>query len=334
MKNSMMSVADAARRIEAGAVLSIAGSEEALSKLPRGKWIGGTSVYFMTDKGGVEDRENVFVTEIEAASDARVRHVEGEDLPMMTMNRFENGMSMILIPAFSKAHTDFALNGAGYAGLFDQPLMGWIAGVHLDDLGTVTPKIFDGGTGKAHEDGAILLHVELPEGKMADIDIVNLFEQDADADEITFAESGFHAKTAMVNGQEVDLAGYIADKGLDTALPLVANYAGAMINVSFQNVDADNGVDFYAPVVSGVSYRLAKSPGAYADVFAQRVTSDGQNEMSCNCILNYLYGEMAGKTTGNCTGPVTFGEVAYILLNQTMVQVKIQSAEASGAQVA
>ncbi|RME83260.1 MAG: hypothetical protein D6785_06920, partial [Planctomycetota bacterium] len=42
---------------------------------------------------------------------------------------------------------------------------------------------------------------------------------------------------------------------------------------------------------------------------------------SCNCILNYLYGKLEGKKTGNITGPMTFGEIAYVLLNQTLVYV-------------
>lgn len=40
MKNMMMSVAEAAAKIEAGATLLLAGAEEALSQLPKGKWIG------------------------------------------------------------------------------------------------------------------------------------------------------------------------------------------------------------------------------------------------------------------------------------------------------
>jgi hypothetical protein len=32
---------------------------------------------------------------------------------------------------------------------------------------------------------------------------------------------------------------------------------------------------------------------------------------------------LAGKQTGAFTGPVTFGEVAYQLLNQTLVYLKI-----------
>ncbi len=45
--------------------------------------------------------------------------------------------------------------------------------------------------------------------------------------------------------------------------------------------------------------------------------------LSCNCILNYQYGELEGRKIPPFTGPVTFGEVAYQLLNQTLVYVEI-----------
>ena len=55
--------------------------------------------------------------------------------------------------------------------------MGWVTGVHLDDLGRVTPKVFDGSRGLVFEDGAMVLHVALRADRVADIDILNLFEQ-------------------------------------------------------------------------------------------------------------------------------------------------------------
>jgi hypothetical protein len=329
----MMSVAEAAKRIEAGAVLMIAGDEAALAKLPKGTWIGGTSVYFVTETGGRQDHDNVFVTEFELAKRGKTRFCTAETLPSLADDRFENGASLILIPAFTEAHQRFALDGAGYQGIFDMPLMGWIAGVALDDIGKVTPKVVDGSTGKIHDNGAILLHVELPAGREAQLDILNLFVQDEECPKILFKNDGFSAQTALIDGQEVNFAQWVIDNKIDTQMPLVANYAGAMINVSFQAVDAEAGkVDFYAPVVEGVEYRLAKSPGAYAEVFGQKAQGDGEKELSCNCILNYLYGELEGKTTGSFTGPATFGEIAYILLNQTMVRLRTAAAEA--AQVA
>ncbi|GGG79951.1 hypothetical protein GCM10011415_31570 [Salipiger pallidus] len=329
MKNAMMSVAEAAARIDDGAVLVIAGSEAALAQLPRGNWIGGTSVYFVTDTGGRMDTENVFVTEIEAATDARPVFYPAKDLPSLTMGRYDNGLSVILIPAFSAAHEAFAIHGAEYPGLFDQPLMGWITGVPLDETGRTTPKVFDGARGEMHADGAMLLHVALPETKMADLDIINLFEPDTGADEITFAHSGFAARRALINGKERDFAAYLAETAIDTRCPLVADYAGAMVNVSVQSVDAKDGVTFYAPVIEGQVYHIAKAPGDYASDFAVRAQGHGAQELSCNCILNYLYGELDTKTTGGFTGPATFGEIAYVLLNQTLVRLDLRAVEAS-----
>lgn len=323
MKNAMMTLAEASARIEQGGFLMVAGDEPVLAKLPKGTWIGGTSVYFVTETGGREDHEMVFVTEFSEAKAAKTRFVPTEQLSSLTDGRFDNGATMILIPAMTEAHQRFALDGAGYADIFGQPLMGWISGVALDDIGKVTPKVFDGSTGQTHDDGAVLLYVEMPDGHMADIDILNLFEQDTDGPRILFTQDGFGATTALVNGKEVNLAKWIEENNIDTQLPLVANYAGAMINVSFQAVDVKAGtVAFYAPVVEGVEYRLARGFGAYADTFAARATGDGAQELSCNCILNYLYGELEGKTTGSFTGPATFGEIAYILLNQTMVRLR------------
>ena len=40
-------------------------------------------------------------------------------------------------------------------------------------------------------------------------------------------------------------------------------------------------------------------------------------------MLNYVYGELENKHTGSLTGPMTFGEIAFQLLNQTLVYVTL-----------
>ena len=57
--------------------------------------------------------------------------------------------------------------------------------------------------------------------------------------------------------------------------------------------------------------RKREEVGAHAPVF------------SCNCILNYLYCGLEGKKIPPYCGPVTFGEIAYQLLNQTLVYCEI-----------
>jgi hypothetical protein len=327
MKNEMLSLSDTAARIAAGDIMSIAGSEEMLAQLPKGNWIGGTTVYFVTDTGGTMVRDQLFCTTFEKAVSATPRYLATGDLAQLASGYVAGGVTMIMIPAFSAAHEAFALHGQEYEGLFDQPLAGWVTGVHLDDIGKVTPKIFDGRTGQSHSDGAVLLHVALPSGAAVELDILNIFQQgDAQGATIRFAQNGFAAHTAIVDGTEVNFAAYMAQNNIDTSLPMVANYAGALVNVSVRSVDAAAGaVNFYAPVVAGVDYRFAPPLASYADAFAARTSGAGAGQYSCNCILNYLYGDMEGKKTGNFTGPVTFGEIAYILLNQTLVRMDIQA---------
>ena len=328
MINEMLSVAEAAARIEAGDVMVVAGAEELLRALPKGKWIGGTTVYFVTDQGGATVRDRLFCSIFPEARGAVPRYLAATDLAQIPAGYAGSGFTMIMIPAFSVAHSDFAVEGAGYPGLFDQPLVGWVTGVHLDELGKRAPLVFDGATGMAHEDGAALLHVELPAGTSADLDILNIFAQGDRKDlTFTFPEGGFSTQRAMVDGRDVDFARYIEENAIDTRLPLVANYAGALVNVSIQSVDTQGGgVKFYAPVVAGVEYRLANALGSYAQAFADGAGETGAGQYSCNCILNYLYGELEGQRTGNFTGPVTFGEIAYILLNQTLVRLDIGDA--------
>src|SRR2546426_2004986 len=42
--------------------------------------------------------------------------------------------------------------------------VGWVTGIHLNDLGKETPKVFNGKTGEVFADQAIACHVSLPAG--------------------------------------------------------------------------------------------------------------------------------------------------------------------------
>lgn len=338
MRNEMLTPAEAAARIEAGDVMVVAGDEDLLRQLPKGAWIGGTSVYFVTEAGGCVDRGRLFCTSFPTARSASVRHVDVAALPTISKGYLANGFTMIMIPAFSVAHSEFAVKGQGYPGLFDQPLLGWITGVHLDEIGRRAPTVIDGATGQSHDEGAVLLHVELADGARIDLDILNIFAQgDRPETSFVFDVDGFSARTATVGGEEVQLAEYITAQKIDTRLPLVANYAGALVNVSIRSVDTESGeVSFYAPVVKGVEYRQARALGNYVEAFSAGAGAAGAGQYSCNCILNYLYGELEGQRTGAYVGPVTFGEIAYVLLNQTMVRMDIaeQDAEVAARDVA
>ncbi|PIL18114.1 hypothetical protein P775_21325 [Puniceibacterium antarcticum] len=81
-------------------------------------------------------------------------------------------------------------------------------------------------------------------------------------------------------------------------------------------------------MIEGVSYRIAKSPGDYDSVFAACAGGeDNASALSCNCILNHLYGALEGKKTDTYTGPATFGEIAYVLLKRTMVKLHVANVD-------
>ena len=100
-----------------------------------------------------------------------------------------------------------------------------------------------------------------------------------------------------------------------------------MVNVGIQEVK-DNTVNLYAPVFADVEYHFAKPVADYIQAFDKAIKESGSDNdniaYSCNCILNFLYSDLEGKKTGNITGPMTFGEIAYQLLNQTLVYMALE----------
>jgi hypothetical protein len=313
-------------KIMRGEKLLLAGDEALLRQLPVGNWIGGSIPYFMTEEGGLTTRQKIYVTELPATvADVTIKVYEPTTLESVYMDAAQNGFSIIIMPGSSQTHLEFALHAPDYKDFGHSPLIGWIAGVHLDDLGKVSPKVFDGRTQTMFEDAAVVMHTALHPKHVAEINYVNIFEQ-GDGDTITFPQDGFSAGDAYVNGIKTNFADYITRQNLDPRLPLVADYFGARVNVSFQGVDpAKHEVRFYAPVFAGVSYKHAKPLRDYVKQFTAMlpVHLSKHPAFSCNCILNYLYSELEGKRTGKITGPATFGEVVYQLLNQTMAYLTI-----------
>lgn len=326
MINQLMTTEQAAQLIEKGLALAVAGPQRELQRLPRGQWIGGTIPYFMLAEGGTVSREGrVFVTDLTPMGDVRIAFHAADDLQGIVRDAPDNGFSYTILPAGSPSHRRFAADAANYEGAFLKPTVGWIAGVHLDEIGRVDPKVFDGRTGAAHTDGAVVAYVALPEHQAAAVEIVNLFEPDG-KDVLRFETDGFTVRECLVNGERALLADFLRHRGLaDGRLPLVGDFAGAHVNVSVQRIADDGVVHLYAPVFTGVDYHMAKPIDNYADAFQRRLAEvDPEGvKLGCNCILNFLYGQLEGKAIGGVSGPVTFGEIAYQLLNQTMVMVRI-----------
>ncbi|MFZ0931059.1 MAG: hypothetical protein WAN11_20805 [Syntrophobacteraceae bacterium] len=322
----MLATAETVKRLlSEGKKLVLAADEKLLCSLPKGEWVAGTIPYFMTDEGGKVSRDKLFVDEMPSfLRSCRIGLYGERELSQIATDSPDNGFSIVILPAFSKVHQDYAMNAASYDGIFFKSIIGWVSGIHLSDLGSATPQVFAGTTGESTSSKAVAMHIELPAEYRSSIGVVNIFEA-ADGHEISFPMGGFQAEECFINGERKNFYDYVLEMKIDTRLPLIADFCGTMVNVSIQSLlEKEKAVQFYAPVFEGVSYRIAKPVANYSAKFHDAVSSkDVKTYYACNCILNFLYGELEGKKTGNITGPMTFGEIAYQLLNQTMVFLEI-----------
>lgn len=315
---------EAIKLIKEDRILHIAADESLLEQLPKGKWIAGTSPYFITEQGGITCKDRLFINEITCAVDFKTVVYDRNNIFDITKDAYSNGMSFLILPFASDVAVFYAKEAPNSGELLMNPTVGWISGF---DLSTGSKaKVYDGITGTSYSDKAVALHICLPDDKMASIGIVNIFNVDESDTKIEFKEDALSVTKCLVNGKEVVLSDYLAQNKIDTKLPLVADYNSVLVNVSIKSISEENkAVEFYAPVFAGKEYRFARPVNNYAESFKEQlqVFKDKKPIFSCNCILNYLYGELDGKATPPFAGPVTFGEVAYQLLNQTLVYAEI-----------
>ncbi|MDR1620801.1 MAG: hypothetical protein LBS00_00330 [Synergistaceae bacterium] len=303
-------------------LLHVSGAEALLRRLPAGNWIGGSTEYFLDESGGQVRNDAVDVLELNF-SEYKFASYDARSLPNIAKDAYDNGFSVIILPFDSEVHRQYAQNAADYEDIFLKNIVGWISGTNLEATNQA-PVAVNGALGEILTDKAAVLHISLPEGKIAQLNIVNIFSTDAKSPVITFAEDGFKAKMCFVDGKETDFADYIAHNDLDIKLPLVGDYSGAGINISVKSVEGGT-VNFYAPVFKGIEYRFAEKIPDYVEAFHGKIDEirNRDSEFACNCILNFLYGGLEGKNIGGFYGPITFGEVAWQLLNQTLVYLQI-----------
>ena len=322
----MHSVSEIREKLAKGKKLLLAGDKSLLCQLPAGSWVAGTIPYFMTKNGGLCSRDLLHVTELPPfIHNIRICTYNAESISRVYNEAPANGFSFIIIPAKSEAHFAFALNAPNFEHFATKPLIGWISGTHLDDWQKEKPKVFNGQTLEELDDAAIVMHIDLPENKVADIGIINMFEQ-GEGDAIVFPDSGFRAEYAYINGKKTNFSDYLKKQQLDKRLPLVADYYGAMINTSFQEALGPSGeVRFYNAVFDFLTYKHARPIANYLEHYIKTISAGlgVQSIFSCNCILNYLYSGLEGKNIACPPGPTTFGEIAYQTLNQTMVHLRI-----------
>lgn len=316
-------IEEVSQLIEQGKLLALAGDERVLSKLPKGNWVAGSTPYFMDEEKGKFEQNVIYVDDLSGiATDFKVSTYNATTIAELTKDRFENGFTFLVLPAFSDIHSYYALHAADFDGIYDTPVLGWVSGIDLNSEDV--PTVYNGITGEQSSIVAVAMHIQIPDNKMAQLEILNIHSQDPNSPIIEFLENSFSVTDCLIDGELHNFAQYIEQHQVDIKPPITCSYSGAVINVCVKEVNAEIGkVDFYAPVFKGRQYKFATPLANYAEAFAQQLPCVKQDvAFSCNCILNFLYGELEGKKAG-FSGPITFGEIGYRLLNQTMTYLEI-----------
>lgn len=324
--NELVTPEEANVLIARGCVLHIAGVEAALKQLNRGRWIGGTTPYMLTRDGGVVERHKVFVTELPVHPDAiTTRFVDIGNIPAISTEAPRNGFSLVIVPAMSEIHTIYSLTSANIPGIRDIALLGWVSGVHVEERRQYTPKVFDGISGDVADDCIVVMHAALPPHKEAKVGIVNLVTP-GDGDTLEFDAPGFSVRECAINGHRDDFFAYAVRRKLGVHCPLVTELNGEYIAVGIKLIDAETrAVQLYAPVMRDHVYRLAAAPPDYRGALIRVADAmDVKPVLSVNCVRNFTAGGLEGRHYNPLPGPAVFGEIAHVLMNQTLVHLTIR----------
>lgn len=300
--------------------LMIAGKEETLRKIPRGNWIGGTVPFLISDNGNEISEDYVDLTVLPGdIRRVKIKRYDLEDIHHLNLHAYETGFTFFVIPGESKIHHSFAMNSRDFQLAGKRPVMGWVSGYSPKDSDLA--KVFYGPTGECYDNKALALHCHLPDHLSISFNIINLFEPGT-GDILEFPKSGFSTKDVIVNGEKKSFSQYLKDENIDIRLPLISTEEDHLSNVSFKEI-GENEVFFFAPVFDYFQYKIARPIESYYQRFSESLEQEdyGRSLFNCNCILNYEYADLKDKNLGDIQGPVTFGEIANHLQNQTFVSM-------------
>jgi hypothetical protein len=325
--NELLTTDEANALIARGCVLHIAGDEQAMRRLKRGNWIGGTTPYMLTHDGGMVERDKVFVTELPVPPDAAsTEFVDIGHIPAISVDAPRFGFTLVIMPAMSEVHSIYSLTSANIPGIRDIPLMGWVSGVHADQRDKAKAKVFDGVTGEVADDRIVVMRARLPFSKEAKVDIVNLV-MPGTGDTFVFDAPSFSVRECEINGKREDLYEYAVRNRIGVHQPLVTEMNGEPICVSLRGVDAETrSVQFFAPVMRGRVYRLGDAVTGYRDRLIRTIKERALHPvLAFNCFHNYAFGGLMAPSPYPLPGPVVFGELAHVLMNQTLVCLSIRN---------
>lgn len=332
------SVEEVAAMIERGDTLILAGDAPLLSSLPKGKWIGGcVSRFIENGKTLLSTRDKIFVQNLTDI----IQNVKFEVYGPLTIRRiyddaFDNGFSVIIMPPFTEVANEYSINCTGYSNFAARAVCGWCAVTPLYSEYEQNDEslVYFGKNALPYDDAAIVMHVELPADKYAEIHAFSPFKPEGD-DVFIFEENGHQVEYALINGKRQNFRQYLLEQDVDrkhdalivSRKCLACEYEGLIMNVAIRaetEKDCGKYVSLGVPVYKNIPYRFANLD---SDLTYEKIKKQfNQNDkivFSLTCITNYLCPDVFTKYLTEMNGPFTYGEIAYYLLNNATVYVTV-----------
>jgi hypothetical protein len=315
MDNMLKTFRETTEMIRQGKLLHIAGVESLLRDLPAGNWIGGSTGRFM-GVGRGEERVIGPLLEVRELpfEKYKILSYDEENLPNLTRDAYKNGFSIVILPYRRDLSGRYAKNASGIVDGFLPNVIGWVSGADTTPVREKAITI-NGRTDDIFSEKAVAVHVALPVGKRAGVVVANLFEPDRSKPAVSFANDGDNVESCFINGSETLFAEYLLQNDIDISAPLIGDYAGREVNVSFRDVQK-NRVQFFAPVFRGVNYNFAKN--ASSRVPAHYRQGDGVI-FACDDILNLVFTRSRGINAGGLSDRAAGDEIACRVMNQTLL---------------
>jgi hypothetical protein len=328
-ENKLLDLRTTIELIQGGRVLVISGEEKLMDKLPIGNWIGGTTPFFyFKNERGKADKSKLFVADFtESINDFKILTLDEGLLASVNSIGFENGFSFLILPSGQKIHHSFAVNGKDYATIKNNPLIGFVAGIDLDEYRNgKTVRLFNGDTKQSFNNNAVVMCCSLLPPKLARVSSINIFEPTYEFYLEVFEDTA-RVKECLINGELTNFYQFLKDNKIDVSHPLIFDQGGVYVNVSFQFLFKETKEVFlFAPLLKGKKYYFSKKLSDYQGTFKSKLLDRVEQETSiiynCNSILNYVHCKL-NKSSIGFSGPVTFGEIANQLLNQTLTYLAI-----------
>ena len=321
MTQGLFTINEVSEMILSGKSMLLAGDHKLLSQLPAGKWIGGTTPFFILyPENRITSFDKIFVTQLpEFVTQTEVMEYDETNIRNIFNDAPSNGFTVLIMPYASPVAIEYSRNVTEYENFAAKPVCGWLSGQPLEVI--MTEKSYSGsGLGPciSYEKG-FAMHISLPTNKYAEIHIFNPYKQ-GQGDSIMFEENSMMIKDAIINGEKCNFAEYLRKINYDMQMPLVANYSGAMINDVICAIGV-NEVPMSAPVFKHVDYRIA----VVDDKIVEPSLVSEKIVFSVTCIGNFIQPDICAQYLKKMNGPVVFGEIAYQQIGQTTVYVTVDN---------